>query len=268
MSTTTAATPATAPTGVRRIEPIPFTRVVGVELRKMFDTRAGAWLVTSVAITALLVSAAVVTVAPDSLVSFTGFSSAIGIPMSIVLPLIAVLSVTGEHTQRTGLSTYTLVPQRSRVVAAKLAAVLLMSLAALTVALGIGALGNLLGSTVRGFSPVWDVSATDLGHILLALTLTMLVGFMLGVVMRGSTPAIVAYAVYTAILPAASNTLAAFQGWFADLQPWVDLNHSLSRLYDSAMPSEAWAQLGVTTVVWLVVPTVVGVRLLLRAEVK
>ena len=43
-------------TAVRRTEfaQIPLSRVVRVELRKMFDTRSGFWLIASIAITSLL----------------------------------------------------------------------------------------------------------------------------------------------------------------------------------------------------------------------
>ena len=45
---------------------IPLTRIVGVELRKMFDTRSGFWMLMSIAITATLATGAVILWAPDS----------------------------------------------------------------------------------------------------------------------------------------------------------------------------------------------------------
>ena len=45
--------------------------------------------------------------------------TAIGMPLSVVLPMIAILSITSEYSQRTGLTTYTLVPRRGRVIIAK-----------------------------------------------------------------------------------------------------------------------------------------------------
>jgi hypothetical protein len=58
------------------------------------------------------------------------------------------------------------------------------------------------------------------------------------------------------------------QKWFADLQPWVDPNYSQDALFKGGLNGEQWAQLSVTTLVWLVVPLAVGVRSLLRSEVK
>src|SRR3954463_701187 len=89
---------------------IPFRRVTTVELRKMFDTRSGFWLIASVGITALLATIGVILFAPDSALTYGSFAAAIGVPMTILLPVISILSVTSEWSQRSGLTTFTLVP--------------------------------------------------------------------------------------------------------------------------------------------------------------
>jgi len=77
-----------------------------------------------------------------------------------------------------------------------------------------------------------DVSPTRVLLIILANVLGLLVGFMLGVVLRSSAGAIVAYFVYSFLLP----TLAGL--------------------------------LGVTSTGWLILPIVVGVALVMRSEAK
>ncbi len=261
--------PATeAPAAVRSVRPIPTIRLVTVELRKMFDTRAGFWLMASVGIVSLLATVAVIIWAPDEAITQDTFSTAIGMPLSVVLPIIAILSVTGEYSQRTGLTTFTLVPWRGRVITAKVAATLLVGVAAMFLALAVGALGNLVGSAITGLDAVWDISVTQFGYIVLANVLGMLMGFMLGVLFRSSAGAIVGYFVYSLVLPVALSTLAAFQGWFRDLQPWVDVNFASTRLFEGSLTTENWQQLGVTTVVWLWIPLALGLRAVLRAEVK
>jgi ABC-2 type transport system permease protein len=42
------------------LKQIPLSRVVRVELRKMFDTRSGFWLIASIAITGLIATVATV----------------------------------------------------------------------------------------------------------------------------------------------------------------------------------------------------------------
>ena len=103
---------------------------------------------------------------------------------------------------------------------------------------------------------------------MLANILGMLMGFMLGVLFRSSAAAIVGYFVYSLVLPAAFGALAAFQEWFRDLQPWVDVNFAITRLFDQTMTAEYWQQLAVTTLVWLWIPLAIGLRAILRAEVK
>jgi ABC-type transport system involved in multi-copper enzyme maturation permease subunit len=269
--TTTATLPRTtseAPAATRVVRPIPTSRLAKVELRKMFDTRAGFWLMASVGIVSVLATAAVIIWAPDDAITLETFATAMGMPLSVVLPIIAILSITSEYSQRTGLTTYTLVPWRGRVITSKLLVTLAIGVVSMTFALAVGAVGNLLGSAITGLDPVWDISLQSFGFIVLANILSMLMGFMLGVLFRSSAAAIVGYFVYSFVLPVAFGTLASFQEWFRDLQPWVDVNYAITRLFDQSMTVEYWQQLGVTTLVWLWIPLALGLRAVLRAEVK
>ena len=115
-------TPREPPAGKRRgshVRKIPLARIVGVELRKSFDTRAGFWLVAGIGIASLLTTSAVIAFADASELTYGTFALATGFPLTVILPMIAVLSVTSEWSQRTGLTTFTLVPHRSRVMLAK-----------------------------------------------------------------------------------------------------------------------------------------------------
>ena len=250
------------------VAPIPMTRVVGVELRKMFDTRSGFWLMASILITAVLASAAVVLFAPDDAVTYDNFAAAIGVPMTIVLPIVAILSVTSEWSQRSGLTTFTLVPYRSRVVAAKAVATVLVAVVSMGVAFSVGAVGNLLGSALNGTDPVWDMTWSQAWLIPLANVLGMMLGFTIGVLLRSSAAAIVAYLVYALVLPPLTELLSTTQSWFADLRPWVDFNFAHTVLFEGAPSGEEWANLATSSVLWLAVPLVAGLVMLRRAEVK
>jgi hypothetical protein len=247
---------------------LPPPRVTGTELRKMFDTRSGLWLLASIAIASVLATAAVIAFAPDKELTYTTFATAIGFPMAVILPIIAILSVTSEWSQRNGLTTFTLVPSRSRVIAAKLVCSVLVGVASMAVAMAVGALGTVVGSALAGVDQVWDASVADLLLIVLGNVLGMLVGFMLGVLVRSSAGAIVGYFVYSFLLPTLSGLLAASQGWFRDLQPWVDFNYAQSALFNGPLSAEQWQHLVVTGALWLLLPTLVGIRLVMRSEVK
>lgn len=250
------------------IKPIPMTRLIAVELSKMFDTRAGFWLVMSVGIMAALATVATIAFAPDSAIAYGTFGAAVGVPVAVLLPIIAILSVTSEYGQRTALTTYALVPRRGRIIVAKAVAALAIGVAGVVVSLSLGALGNVVGAAIVGIDPVWNFSWRATSFILLANLLGMAIGFMLGVLIRNTPGAIVGYFVYSLVLPGIFGTLAAFQQWFADLQPWVDINFATGALYADVMTSEAWQQLGVTSLIWVFIPLVIGLRFVMRAEVK
>jgi hypothetical protein len=272
MSTTATLAPA-APADrrtARRVppEPIPMTRIVGVELRKMFDTRAGFWLLAAIGILALVATAAVIVFAPDSELTYETFATAIGVPMAVLLPMVAILSITSEWSQRTGLTTFTLVPGRGRVIGAKAVCALLVGVASMLVAGAVGALGNVVGTAITGVDTTWNVSWSEYAMIIVANVLGMAVGFMLGVVFRSSAAAIVGYFVFSLVLPGISSALAQSQDWWRDNAPWFDFNYAQSALFSGLPSSEQWAQLGTASLIWLVVPLAVGLRLVLTSEVK
>ncbi|MFQ6170088.1 ABC transporter permease [Oryzobacter sp. R7] len=248
--------------------PIPLVRLVAVELRKMFDTRSGFWLMASIVITSVLATAALIVFADDAELTFDNFAAAIGIPMTVILPMIGILAVTSEWTQRSGLTTFTLVPHRGRVLGAKLLAAVTVGVVAMVVALAVGTLGTLVGSAVTGLDPVWNSSPGEFLHIVLGSVLGMLLGFTLGVLVRNSSGAIVTYFVYTLVLPPLLGLLAANQAWFRDLQPWVDLQFAQMPLFNGALSTEQWQQLASAGTLWLLVPLGVGLLLVRRAEVK
>jgi ABC-2 type transport system permease protein len=247
---------------------IPLTRLTSIELRKMFDTRSGFWLMASIAITALLATGSVIVFAPDSEINYNNFAAAIGIPMTIILPMIAILSVTGEWSQRSGLTTFTLVPHRSRVITAKAISAVGVGVVSMLLAFSIGALGNLVGSAVTGNDLVWNLSVGDLMYIMLANVIGLLMGFMLGVLIRNSPGAIVGYFIYSFLVPTIFGLLAASQDWFRDIRGWVDFQYSSTALFDGGLTGEQWADLGVSGLFWLIIPLAVGVWLVMRSEVK
>lgn len=258
----------TPPADLARDQPLPLSRLIGVEVSKMFDTRSGFWLLTSVGISAVLATAATVLFAPDADLTYGSFAAAVGFPMSVILPMIAILSVTSEWSQRTGLTTFTLIPHRGRVFRAKLIATLGVGVASIAIAFATGAVGNLVGTAISGTPTVWDISVPNAALIFLADGLGMLMGFTLGVLVRNSAGAIVGYFVYALVLPAALGTLASYQHWFASRQGWIDFNFSSTRLYDGDLAGADWAHLASSGMIWLVIPLAIGLRLVLRTELK
>ncbi|WP_237111584.1 ABC transporter permease subunit [Nocardioides sp. WS12] len=247
----------------------PFRRVLNVELRKMFDTRSGFWLMVSIGALSVIATAAVIIFASDSDITYENFATSIGLPMSIILPMIAILAVTSEWSQRSGLTTFTLVPGRGRVIGAKATATFLVGVVSMAVAFAVGALGNLVGSAIVGVDTVWNIPFSTVPQIVLGNLVGMAIGFTLGVVLRSSPAAIVGYFVVSLVMPGILVLLAEVRDWFSDLQPWVDWNTSQVNLFEGATDTaKEWAMLGSTTAIWIVVPLIIGVFFLRRSEVK
>ena len=239
---------------------VPLSRVVRVELRKMFDTRSGFWLMASIAIAGIGTTVGIILLAPDSDLTYYTFA--------IILPMIAALSITGEWSQRSGLTTFTMVPHRNRVIAAKIITSLAVGVAAMLFAFAVGALGNLIGTTINGTGMVWDVSVAEGANIVLGSLLCLLTGTMLGMLFRSSVGALVGYFLYAFVLPSLYGVLTSSVDWFPDVRPWIDLNLAESFLFEGQVTGEQWANLAVTAGLWIILPALVGLRLVMKSEVK
>jgi ABC-2 type transport system permease protein len=253
----------------RIVRPIPATRLVKVELRKMFNTRSGFWMLVSIGVLSPISAGSLLVFGLNSDVTYQNFVRASGFPMSVILPIIAILAVTNEWSQRTGLTTFTLIPSRGHVIGAKAIATFLVGVGSVAVALAVGAVGNVAGSALAGVDTVWDISLSMAAQIVLYNLVGMAIGFTLGVVLRNSAAAIVGYFVASLVLPGILVLLAQVRSWFEDLQPWLDWNKTQVALLDGATNTgKEWAMLGSTTMIWIVIPLVIGLLFLRRSEVK
>lgn len=249
---------------------IPMSRLVKVELRKLVDTRAGMWLLISIAALSALVMVILIWVlaANGESATFKDFVGAMSTPMGILLPVLGIMSVTSEWGQRTGLVTFTLEPRRSRVVIAKLVSAVVVAVVGLVIAIGLGALGNVLLGLITGDDMVWNAGGLELGGFFLANVIGLLTGFAFGMLFMNTAAAIVLFFVYSFVLPGLFTAGAALMGWFKDLQPWIDFAHAQGPLFDASMTGKDWAQFAVSGLIWFVLPLGVGIWRLLRAEVK
>ena len=118
MTTITPTLPAAAHTSVAPIRPLRFSTLTSVELRKLTDTRSSRWLLLSIL---GLVSGVLVYKLTQSRieVAFDNYSSGVTTVVAFLAPIIALLAMTSEWTERTALTTFTLAPRRLPVIAAK-----------------------------------------------------------------------------------------------------------------------------------------------------
>jgi ABC-2 type transport system permease protein len=249
---------------------VPFGRLVSVELRKLADTRAGRWLLVSIAALTLLVLVIQISVVlgRDLHPTFLDFLQGMNTPMGILLPVLGVMSVTSEWSQRTAMVTFTLEPSRVRVVAAKFVSILIISVVALVIGLILGSLANVLYGALSGDTVVWGGFAKVAAYYLLLYVFGMATGFAFGALFLNTPAGIVIYFVYSLVLPGLLILAGSLMDWFEKLRPWIDFNNDQSDLIDGTMSGSGWAHLWVSCVLWLVLPLAIGVWRIRRAEVK
>ncbi|EME19172.1 ABC transporter permease [Rhodococcus triatomae] len=248
---------------------IPLVRLARVEVRKLVDTRAGFWLVTSIGVIATVVMLVLLIASrntPEEL-TFGYFFGMMTVPTAIILPVLAILLVTGEWSQRTALTTFTIEPRRGRVVLAKLVAVLVAAVGAFCLALALGAVGTLIaGATYGGGAGAWEISAAGLVNNAIVLIFELLLGFGFAALIMNTPGAIVAFFA----LPTAMSLVTELVPWYRDnMGDWVDTS-STNAAFQSAEWATGgdWARMLFSGLVWIAIPLTVGVARIVRSEVK
>jgi ABC-2 type transport system permease protein len=173
-------------------EGIPFSRLVRAELRKLTDTRTSRLLLAAMAAATPVVIAVMLIVASPRDLNYTRLVDFTQTPQKFLLPALAILVVTSEWSQRTGLVTFTLVPGRGRILRAKVTAMLALGLALIAVAFAVAAAGNLF-SGLRHGDGSWAFGAPGFGEMTLVQLETLLEGLAFGILLRSSAAAIAAF---------------------------------------------------------------------------
>lgn len=248
----------------------PLSRLVGVEVRKAIDTRAGFWFTTSIVGLVLVVLMIYTLAAPDADKNFGDLLSVAGGVLGYFLPILIIMLVTSEQSQRNGLVTFTLEPQRSRVVAAKFLAGISLAATVMVLASLIAAVFTALAAAT-GASPEWSVDGNLLFNgFVLANLIGIFVGFAIAMLLMNTPAGIVAYFVYSLILPIAAGILSELSSGFDKVAPWIEFNTAQTPLFtgDYQPSGEEWAQIATSGFLWLIVPLVFGTMRLLRIEFK
>jgi ABC-2 type transport system permease protein len=250
--------PLTGPAGV------PFGRLLRGELRKLTDTRSGRWLLIAVmALTPIIDAVMLATAKPKSL-TYAEFVDVTQSPQKLLLPLLGLLSVTTEWSRRTGLVTFTLEPDRMRVLRAKLTATLLLGLAVIAVALAAAAVGNLLGSALRHGDGSWAFGVSGFRDIIIVQLTGLVQGLAFGMLLLISAVAIATYYVLPFLSTLLFTSVSALKG----VKGWFDLNSAQDPLYNHDITGSGWGQLAVAVLIWVALPVAAGVLRVQRTEIK
>jgi ABC-2 type transport system permease protein len=248
---------------------IPFVRLVRVELRKAFDTRAGRWLVGVTGGLALVgdLLIAIILAAQDEKLAYGDLVAGAAFVCSVMLPVLGIMLVTSEWSQRTAMTTFALEPRRMRIVWAKMLAGVLLTALVIAFALVVGVLCNLLYGVLQG-SMDWTFGFSGFIAFIATQTMAMLGGFALACLLLNTPAAIVVFFVYKWVLPGLLAIGAALMSWFNSLVDWIDFQSAQNELYDAPLTGAQWAHLLVSGIIWLVIPLLIGLWRIRRAEVK
>ncbi len=242
----------------RPVPPIRWSSLLRVELRKVVDTRSGRWLLAGmVGLCAFMIGWKITN--PDKVVlSFDNYLSGVGMVVGHVTPILALLAMTSEWSQRTALTTFTLAPRRMPVLTAKAAAAMLLTLGIFVIGALFATGGLALGSMGEGPAD-WSGIPGHLGSIGLFVLLQVLMGLAFGA-LAGNTPAALGAFLMlpTAWAQVAPDLIGKASEWF-----------DMARAYDiltSPDPLEGIGKTVTAIAVWVVVPLVLGTLRALRRD--
>lgn len=238
-----------------------FLKLVTIELRKSLNTRSGRVLIAAILLLAAAAIAWQGTHLPKEGAGFDGFLGAASTGVMLLLPVIGVMAMTSEWTQRTALTTFTLSPRRVRVQLAKFASAIVLSAVLMT---GVVLL-TFAGTALTGVLADRTMSYADLGGQLAGAYLTVA----LNVVMAAAFGAVIAQTAVAILVFFIAPTAWSLAGpaLFKDNANWLDVFGALGRIAERdlhGMVPETLTAVGV----WIVVPTIVGLWASSRREVK
>jgi len=250
---------------------IPFTRLLQVEFRKSYDTRSSFWLlfaIGAIVLVAELIAAIVTAVNDVDDVDFGTFAAVAGFVTQLLLPVLGIMVVTSEWTQRTAMVTFALEPRRARVIWAKLGVGLVWTAFTVVFALVMGVIFNLLYGAISG-NTAWSGGAGVVGFVI-TQAVAMLIGFAFAALTLSTPAAIVIYFAYLFAVPTVLGIGSALMDWFDSFAQWINFSEAQQPLYDGfwSMSGGEWGKLIVSGLLWLALPLALGLRRIMRAEVK
>lgn len=241
---------------------VPFGRLVRVEVRKLVDTRAGLWLLIAMAAIITLTMVLFVWNGEPSELTFNNlFLSAVQ-PIQYLLPLLAAMAITGEWTQRAGLTTFTLEPSRGRLISGKIAGTFVVCLGLVVVMAAVAALANLAAIAIRDGDGSWGLVGSDMRAMFIGIVIFVFFGIAMGMLTLNTPAAIV----ITLFGPLMGAIIASIPG-IKNIREWISLFDAWGNIWENPTGSD-WAHLAVAVCVWVGLPLALGVVRVMRSEVK
>jgi hypothetical protein len=236
-----------------------FTTQVRVETRKLLDTRGGLAVLGLIIATCIF---ALVWLLSQSKypVTFHRYSTGASNIVAFLVPVVTLMAMTAEWTQRTALTTFTMSPRRGRVLTAKFLAGLAVTTAVLVAVLLLAAGATALGGLIHGHAS-WELMGSDIRTYFIIMFLEVVMAAAFAAIAGQTAVALVAYFIFpTAWTAFAVNVLGRTADWF-----------DIFAAYDRLSSPHPFGHIGQTLTavgVWIMVPAVIGIRRSLHREIK
>lgn len=235
-------------------------RLAKVELRKAADTRSGFWLLLAVAGLTLVAVFITALLAHEDQRTFHHILSNGLQPAGILLPVVGILLVSSEWSQRTAVVSFAMVPERARLLVAKLLAGIVLALVATAIALVLSVLGTAIASNTA--PDHWSLPLGLFLQDIVYVVTAMIIGVGFGAALQSSAPAIVLYFV----LPVAFAALGSIHA-LSGVIDWINSAEALEPLTTEVMSGHQWAQGLVALALWMGVPLAIGLWRLTQRDV-
>ncbi|MFD1934848.1 MULTISPECIES: ABC transporter permease [Nonomuraea] len=236
------------------------TRLLAVETRKLFDTRSGKIM------TAILIALTVAAITARGVVSGPRLHTLVGtagVGFGTLLPVLGILSVTGEWSHRTALTTFALEPRRSRVLVAKCLPPLVAAVAAALFAMLVAVPVTAVVAAVQDVPATWEVAPLALLGWTATNVLVVGMGLALGMLLLNAPAAIV----ICLSAPFLGSVVGGLGPTGAFVAGWLDLGHATAPLTAGDVNGGDAARLAVSALLWIVAPMTAGVVRVIRKDV-
>jgi ABC-2 type transport system permease protein len=232
---------------------ISFTALLNAELRKTVDTRAARWLLAGTALLAMAAEAVPLVFTHDVTQTRASYLTWSALGVSRLLPIVLMMAMTAEWSQRTAIMTFTLEPRRGRVLAAKV-------ISGLGIAAGFGCfafLTALVTTACRHVTGGWDWP--ELAGFAVFVILTSAIGIAVGAALHSTAAAIVTYfalaaAVSLLMIPAMAKAGA-----------WINTGQTFGWVLNGQWSGHG-AQIAASAALWIALPLAIGAVRTIRRE--
>lgn len=235
-----------------------------VEIRKSVDTRAGrGLLIASVAVVVLfaIISATTLSTTQIDLAEMIRFA---GAPLFILLPTIAMISVTTEWTTRGAMTTFLLNPRRGQVALSKLFAGWALSVVVVLLAAVLcGVVGVIVAwATDTAVGASAPAVLASLLYCIVSVVVLNILAMAIGSIVVSTALGVAIYFLFTAGLDGLADLLVP--GWSS----YLSFNAGLDAIAAGSLNSVNAAPSIVAVVLWLSLAGFIGLQLFRTREVR